>query len=130
MSGSERKIRRGVTPRSPEGTRMLPKGAFESALLILREAFLEETIGGVEDSAFWLAIEEKATLTVKQACFQYYMIGVGHTKLAELCLNHFLPLKAGIQLGNVNEEQQRNYLARASYFYLEEYPPRYKAKYS
>ncbi len=129
MSNSEIK-KRGVTPRSPEGIRMMPEGAFESALLILREAFLEETIGGVEDSAFWLPIEKKATLTAKQACFQYYMGGVNHTELAELCLSHFLPLKVGIQLGDIDKKQQRNYITRASYFYLEEYPPRYKAKYS
>lgn len=67
-------------------------------------------------------------MTPKQACFQYRMINVNHTKLVKLCLDHFLTLKTGVQLGDIDKEQQHNLLTKVSYYYLQEYPPRYKEK--
>ncbi len=122
------KKRRGVTPKNAEGKRTFPSGAFESALLILRKAFLHETIGGLEDTAFWVPIEEKATMSSRQACFQYNMIGINHMKLAEMCVDYFPAIKTGFKLGDISKEQRQNYITRASHYFLDEYPPKYQEK--
>ncbi|RLC33013.1 hypothetical protein DRH13_00365 [Candidatus Woesebacteria bacterium] len=128
MSNRERK-RRGVTPKNAEGTRTLPEGVFESALLILRQAFLEETIGGQDDHAYWAEIELKATdMTPKQVCFQYNMIGVKHFELAEMCINHFPEIKTRMALGEMSKKQKQNYIDRVSHHFFELYPVAYQEK--
>ena len=128
MSSKERN-RRGVTPKNKEGKRTLPEGAFESALLILREAFLEETIGGQDDHSFWLEIESRASdMTPKQVCFQFNMVGTKHFELAEICINHFPEIKTRIALGEMSKKERQNYIDQASYYFLEQYPPKYQEK--
>lgn len=126
MSERKRK-RRGVSPKTPEGRRVVPEGAFESALLILKRAFPEETMG-VGDTEFWQPIEEKASMKPNQACFQYNMIGIGHVKLAQICLDFFYAFRTGVGMGEISKDEKHNLLSRASHFFLREYPPTYREK--
>lgn len=126
--GGEKK-RRGVTPRSPEGRRMVPEGVFESALIIFKKAFPEETMG-VGDTDFWIEIEKKSSgLTPAQVCFQYHMIDVDPAKLAELCMRSFPAYRTGIQMSNIDKEQQHDLITRATYIFLPHYPEKYREQY-
>lgn len=61
MNDKERKVyrrKKGATSRNPEDKSVIPEGAYEPALPILKRALLEET-SGVGDSDFWQPIEER-----------------------------------------------------------------------
>lgn len=88
-----------------------------------------ETIGGQDDHAFWVEIESRASdKTPKQVCFQFYMVGVKHFELAEMCVNYFPEIKTRIALGEMSKKERQNYIDQASRHFLEQYPPKYQDK--
>lgn len=104
---------------------VVPVGTFESAMLVMKEAFEAET-WGVSDTSFWSGVEQKATMKPNEACFQYYLAGVGHVSLANILMNSFPGVYTSRSLGTVPEEvfeERRDRLAQAL---LKLYPERYK----
>lgn len=100
-------------------------GSFESALMMVKEVFDEETLG-VSDTSFWHRIENKVTMNKVSACFQYYIAGVGHITLSEMLLNYFQQVRSARLSGDLSPAEygeKRNKLADAL-FPL--YPERYR----
>lgn len=102
-------------------------GSLESAMLILKEVFSEETTG-VSDSDFWVYKEDGARLKPNEACFQFYLAGVDHKTLAEILLGQFPRFRAGVMTGDLNEEMQKEWTQRVADRLYDYYPEKYKNK--
>jgi len=114
-----------VERRSPKP---LDQGAFETALLYVKDVFSEETMG-VGDASFWVELEKKAGAfkgTRKQALFQYFLRGYTHVSLAETLLNYFPEYRAQVGLGTLSGRDIENRVSRLSSALLEDFPPRYQ----
>lgn len=107
--------------------RPLPEGTFETALLLVKETFPDETTGS-SDASFWRPIEEKATTTPRRACFQYYLRGIGHEALAQSLLESFPQFTVAIRLGSIDKAEYVRRTSALANVILKYYPPRYRRK--
>lgn len=119
---------RRVIKKERKGHYRVKEGTWESALMFIKDAFPEETMG-VSDTSFWQEIEEKAILSRKEAAFQYCMIEVSHIDLAEMLVNNFLTVRTASNLGQMSEEDKQNRITRLAHVIYKNYPPKYQAKY-
>jgi hypothetical protein len=122
--GKERQYKTFVRERS--GYRV-EEGAWESILVLVKEAFPERTLG-VSDTSFWSAIEERALLTSKEACFQYYMLGIGHVTLAETVVDSFGTVRTALGLEASARKQRQVFVDELADVIYKYYPPKYKEK--
>lgn len=104
---------------------VLPQGTFESALLVLKEVFGDQT-HGVSDTSFWIQYEDKATMQPNEACFQYFLAGVGHKVLAQRLLNNFGNYRSSVLTGVIPKEQNEQYRQTLSNKLYDLYPPKYR----
>lgn len=71
----------------------LSENVFESALLLIKDVFSEETYG-TGDTDFWIEIEDKAKVLPNQAIFELSQIrGFDHVKLTRSLLKYFEPVR-------------------------------------
>ena len=110
LFGKEKNSRRPYTPI---------EGSWESVLVGLKDDFGEDVMG-VGDSDHWIDIDEKRTMSLEQACFQYYLAGRGHRTLAEIVVNKKR------HLGNMSEDEREDLTGRIANKLYEKYPARYK----
>lgn len=59
------------------------EGSWESVLVGIRDK-LPENVHVVGEGDYFLEQDGKAKLSLKEACFQYYLAGKGHRTLAEI----------------------------------------------
>lgn len=110
--------------------RPLPEGAFETALLYIKDAFPEETLG-MSDTSFWIEIEKRAGAfdgSRKESIFQYYLRQYTHVSLALTLLNFFPPYRTRQAFGDITKEEKENLVSRLSAVLYEDFPPRYRKK--
>lgn len=100
---------------------VVPGGTFESALMIIKDVFRDQTLG-VSDTSYWSEFENNVTMKPKEACFQYYIAGVGHRELAKRLLNNF----GSYRSGNVVADEQKELLGRLSNSLYRLYPQKYR----
>ena len=102
------------------------EGAWESVLVGIKEA-LPEDVFGVGDSDFWEPVEEKVTMKLNEAVFQYYMAGKGHITLATMVVNNFPNIKTSVSLGTMMPAERLRLMGVIADRLYEEYPDRYKS---
>lgn len=113
--GRGREIVSGIEERKHSYT---PKpGSFESVLMILKQEFAELTTG-MGDTPFWEPIETRATMSVGEGCFQYYLAGDSHRLLALKVVNYFNP----------THPDKMEWRDRVADELFKKYPPRYRQK--
>lgn len=105
----------------------LADGSWESVLVGLKSTYPEDVFG-VSDMDYWEQIEEKATMNLKEACFQYYLAGVGHLTLARKVINNNPQININVNLGNMSAGDKNEITDRLSGFLYESYPQKYKEK--
>lgn len=111
--------------REKRGGYTVPEGTFESALMVVKDVFSEQTLG-VSDTSFWSQFEAKVTMEVPAACFQYYLAGVGHRTLAQNLLNHFENFRSAVQMGKISKEEAGQMVDSLASKLYEHYPPKYR----
>jgi len=87
-----------------------------------------EDVFGVADSDHWEEIEEKATMGLKEACFQYFLAGKGHLTLAGMVVNSNRNVKAAVSLGSMSIQERDQTIGRLADFLYDKYPDKYKAQ--
>jgi hypothetical protein len=105
----------------------VPPGSFESALMVLKRVFDNETLG-VSDTSFWNYIEHQVTMRPREACFQYYLAGTGHLTLANSLLNHFPNFKSARLSGDMPPGEVDEKVNKLADTLLLLYPPVYREK--
>lgn len=105
----------------------LAEGSWESILVGLKGVY-PENVFGVEDMDYWEQIEEKATMNLKEACFQYYLAGVGHLTLARKVIDSNSQIKASVGLGTMTTGDHDEIVNRLSDFLYDSYPEKYRKK--
>lgn len=105
----------------------LAEGSWESILVGLKGVY-PENVFGVEDMDYWEQIEEKATMNLKEACFQYYLAGVGHLTLARKVIDSNSQIKASVGLGTMTAGDHDEIVNRLSDFLYDSYPEKYRKK--
>lgn len=113
-------------PEKKPGFR-LAEGSWESVLVGLKSAYPEDVFG-VEDMDHWEKIEEKATMNLKEACFQYYLVGVGHRTLAKKVIDSNRQIKVSISLGTMLAKDKDEMVDGLAGFLYDSYPPKYKKR--
>ena len=93
------------------------EGSWESVLMLVKDRFVQETCG-MGEMEFWQPIEERATMTPEQGCFQYYLAGTGHRTLAEWIVCRF-------NLSAPNRQQRIDEVASVLY---DRYPQEYRKR--
>jgi hypothetical protein len=107
----------------------IPEGAFESAMLLIKETFPDKTLG-VSDTSFWQPIEERASMKANEACFQFYLRGIGHLTLAKMLLFSLPRFKTDVMMGDISPEEKEIYISQLARVALDYYPPKYREKFS
>lgn len=102
------------------------EGAWESVLVGVKGVFPEDVFG-VGDSDFWEPIEEKATMKLNEAVFQYYLAGQGHVALATMVVGSFPNIRASIGLGTMTTDEKTRLIGAVADRLYEKYPDRYKS---
>ncbi|KKR71352.1 MAG: hypothetical protein UU12_C0002G0010 [Candidatus Woesebacteria bacterium GW2011_GWA2_40_7b] len=92
----------------------------------IKEA-LPEDVFGVGDSDFWEPVEEKVTMKLNEAVFQYYMAERGHITLATMVVNNFPNIKTSVSLGTMMPAERLRLMGVIADRLYEEYPDRYKS---
>lgn len=111
------------TERKP---RYKPKeGSWESVLVGIKEA-LPEDVFGMGDSDFWEPTEEKVTMKLNEAVFQYFLAGRGHITLATMVVNNYPNITAAVSLGTMMAAERSRLIGVIADRLYEEYPDRYK----
>lgn len=105
----------------------IANGSWESILVGLKSIY-PENVFGVADSDHWEKLEEKAAMNLKEACFQYYLAGIGHVTLARRVINSNPEIKTRIGLGDMSVGERDELVDRLSNYLYENYPERYKKK--
>jgi len=105
----------------------LADGSWESVLIGLKTEYHEDVFG-VDQESYWRPIEEKACMSLKEACFQYFLAGDGHITLAEKVVNSSPRIRAAVGLGTMSTSEKKELADRMSGFLYENYPEKYKIK--
>jgi len=105
----------------------LAEGSWESVLVGLKSIYPEDVFG-VADMDHWEEIEVKATMNLKEACFQYYLAGVGHLTLAKKVLDSNPQIAVSVSVGTMSTRDKNEIADRLSGFLYESYPGKYKEK--
>ena len=105
------------------------EGSWESVLVGLKAEYPEDVFG-VDEAGYWIPIEEKASMNLKEACFQFFLVGTGHITLAKQVLDANPRMKTAIGLGAITTQERQGLVDRLSEFLYEYYPERYKTKIS
>ncbi len=105
----------------------IAEGSWESVLVGLKDKYPEDVFG-VEDADYWEKIEEKATMDLKEACFQYYLAGVGHLTLARRVVGSNREIKISVSLGTMTIKDKDEIANRLSDFLYDSYPEKYRKK--
>jgi len=105
----------------------LAEGSWESVLVGLKSTY-SENVFGVSDMDYWEEIENKATMNLKEACFQYYLAGVGHLTLAKKVLDNNPQIAVSVSVGTMSTRDKNEIADRLSDFLYDSYPQKYKDK--
>lgn len=105
----------------------IAEGSWESVLVGLKGVYPEDVFG-VEDMDYWEQIEEKASMNLKEACFQYFLAGVGHLTLARKVIDSNPQVKASVGLGTMTSGDRDEIVNRLSDFLYDSYPEKYRKK--
>lgn len=107
----------------------VPPGSLESALMVVKQVFGDETLG-ISDTSFWIKTEERVTMSPGEACFQYYLAGKGHITLAEMLLDRFPNFKSARLSGDSTPTEVGEKVGELAAALFELYPPRYRRMFS
>lgn len=103
------------------------EGSWESVLVGLKDVY-PENVFSVADSDYWEEIEEKATMSLEKACFQYFLAGVGHVTLAERVVNRNRAIGVKVRLGDIPTGERDELVDRFAIFLYDKYPPKYRER--
>jgi hypothetical protein len=107
----------------------IPKeGAWETVLFLARKAIIPREFYGEEDDAYWAKVLEKVNMTEEQACFQFYLAGIGHRSLAERIVADFPNIRVSAALDPIAKEQEKNLIDELSGVFYSLYPPEYRKR--
>ncbi len=105
----------------------LAEGSWESVLVGLKSTYPEDVFG-VSDTDYWEQIEEKATMNLKEACFQYYLAGIGHLTLARKVVESNSQIRTSVGLGVMSTRDRDEIADSLSIFLYDNYPEKYKKR--
>ena len=105
----------------------LAEGSLESVLVGLKSEYPEDVFG-VDQAGYWEKIEAKASMGLKEACFQYFLAGDGHITLAEKVINSIPQIKVAVGLGTMSTSEKKELVDRMAGFLYDSYPEKYKIK--
>jgi hypothetical protein len=124
---AERKYK--TFPKERRAPKPIRDGAFETVVVFVKSDLgfqLNETMGP-GDSDFWIGIEAQAAdVTPKQACHDFYRHNIGHRTLAAIVVDSFRPVRAALNMGDMEQEQRRLIISRIAHKLYPQYPPRYR----
>ncbi len=103
------------------------EGSWESVLVGLKSEY-PESVFGVAETDYWEEIEEKATMDLKKACFQYFLAGVGHVTLAGRVVNSNPAIRVKISLGEMSTGERNELVDRFATFLYDRYPRKYRER--
>ena len=103
------------------------EGSWESVLVGLKSEY-PESVFGVADMDYWEEIEDKATMSLPKACFQYFLAGVGHLTLAGRVVNSNPEIKVKISLGEMSTGERNELVDRFATFLYDKYPRKYRER--
>ncbi len=108
----------------------IPSGALETVIVGLKPVFERNGVFGVDQDTYWIVFEKKVQMSLREACFQYYLAGKNHTALADIVLKSLPAIKTALAVGSLTDtEYELNYLQPAASELFDHYPPKYRERY-
>lgn len=123
-------IGRRIEKRIERRRHKIPSGALEAVIVGLKPVFERNGVFGVDQDAFWIVFEKRAGMSLREACFQYYLAGKDHMALANIVLKSLPAIKTALGMGSLTDaEYEFNYLQPAASELFNYYPPKYRERY-
>jgi hypothetical protein len=113
--------------REKESTFRLAEGSWESVLVGLKNQYPEDVFG-VDEAGYWQPIEEKASMTLRGACFQYFLAGDGHKTLAKKVIDSNPRIRTAVGMGTMSTREKLELTDRIAGFLYDSYPKKYQEK--
>jgi len=103
------------------------EGSWESILVGLRDQY-PENVFGMGEGEYWEKLEEKASMGLRAACFQYYLAGTGHITLATMVVNNSPNIKVAVSLGTMSADEKERLVNNLAEFLYHNYPLKYQGR--